>query len=199
VKIDSVTFVMSAVRAPAYTEGALAEIAMSGRSNVGKSSLLNSLFARKSLAKVSRTPGKTQCLNYYLVNERFHLVDLPGYGYAKAPGDVRNRWGQMMQGYLRNCRQLVGLVQLVDSRHLPSREDREMVQWLRDEQMPFCLVATKADKLSQSQVRASLRAIAGALDLPESQPLLPYSSETGAGKPALLAWIGETLEAASRD
>jgi GTP-binding protein len=199
VKIDSVRFVMSAVRAPDYTDGVLAEIAMSGRSNVGKSSLLNSLFARKGLAKVSRTPGKTQCLNYYLVNERFHLVDLPGYGYAKAPGDVRNRWGQMMQGYLRQCRQLVGLVQLVDVRHLPSREDREMVQWLRDERMPFCLVATKSDKLSQAQVRASLRAIAGELKLPDTQPILPYSSETGDGRAALLAWIGQTLEAAARD
>ena len=196
-KIESVSFVMSAVRAPDFTDGVLAEIAMSGRSNVGKSSLLNSLFARKGMAKVSGTPGKTQCLNYFLVNESFHLVDLPGYGYAKAPGDVRNRWGQMMQGYLRNCRQLVGLVQLVDVRHLPSREDREMVQWLRDEKLPFCLVATKCDKLSQTAARTSIGKIVKALELPATQPVIAYSSETGDGRPALLAWIGEALQASA--
>jgi GTP-binding protein len=195
VKIDSVGFVLSAGSAAECPEGRLLEIAMSGRSNVGKSSLLNSLFRSKSLAKVSGTPGKTQRLNFFLVNDRFHVVDLPGYGYAKASGSARNQWARMMQEYLRAREQLAAVVQLVDSRHLPSREDREMVQWLREERMPFCLVATKTDKLGSSKVPGALKAIAGALDLPGTQPLLPYSSQTGQGRDALLAWMEQTLEA----
>ena len=185
---------MSAGNATECPEDTRAEIAMSGRSNVGKSSLLNSLFARKSLAKVSSTPGKTQLLNYFLVNDQFHVVDLPGYGFARAPGKVRNQWGRMMQEYLRTRRQLVAVVQLVDLRHAPSREDREMVQWLRVEQLPFCLVATKSDKLASSKRQPALRAIANDLDLPGTQPLLDYSSHTGEGRPALLAWIRQVLD-----
>jgi len=120
--------VLSAGSARECPEGTRAEIALSGRSNVGKSSLVNSLLGRKALALVSNTPGKTQRLHYFLVNGQFHLVDLPGYGYAKAPATVRNQWAQMMQDYLRTRRQLTAVVQLVDSRHLPSREDQEMVQ-----------------------------------------------------------------------
>jgi len=169
---------------------------VSGRSNVGKSSLLNSLLGRKDLVKVSATPGKTQRLNYFLVNDQFHLVDLPGYGYAKAPESERNQWRRMMQEYLRTRRQLVAVIQLVDSRHVPSRDDREMVQWLLGESMPFCLVMTKSDKLRQSERQPAQRAIVGALDMPRTQPLVPHSSNTGEGRLALLAWIRETLETA---
>jgi len=196
-KIDSVGFVTSAGRATECPEDGRIEIAVSGRSNVGKSSLLNSLFGRKGLVMVSSTPGKTQRLNYFLVNERFHVVDLPGYGYAKAPEALRHQWRQMMQEYLRTRRQLVAVVQLVDSRHEPSREDREMVQWLRLEQMPFCLVASKIDKLGQTKRPPALRAITAALELPPDQPLVPYSSHTGEGRAALLAWIGQALDAAA--
>jgi GTP-binding protein len=196
-KIDSVGFVMSAGNAPECPQGALAEIAMSGRSNVGKSSLLNSLFRRKGLAMVSSTPGKTQRLNYFLVNDRFHVVDLPGYGFARAPGKVRNQWGQMMQNYLRTRRQLLAVIQLVDSRHPPSSEDREMVQWLLEEQLAFCLVATKIDKLGSSKRQPALRAIASALELPATQPFLSYSSHTGEGRGELLAWIEHALEGAT--
>ena len=196
-KIDSVEFVLSAGHNGECPAEMRAEIAMSGRSNVGKSSLLNSLFRRKGLALVSGTPGKTQRLNYFLVNDEFHVVDLPGYGYAKAPGSARNQWGKMMQEYLRTRRQLVAVVQLVDSRHLPSREDREMVQWLREESLPFCLVATKMDKLGTSAGQLALKAIRKALELPEAQPLLPYSSKTGAGRVELLMWMGRALEAAT--
>ncbi len=188
---------MSAGNAKECPPGPLAEIAVSGRSNVGKSSLLNSLLGRKSIAMVSGTPGKTQRLNYFLVNDRFHIVDLPGYGYARAPDAVREKWRAMMQEYLRTRRQMVAVIQLVDSRHLPSREDRDMVQWLRDENMPFCLVATKMDKLRQSERQPALRKIAGALELPDTQPFVPYSSNTGEGRPALLAWIGLALEGGS--
>jgi len=197
VKIDSVGFVTSAGNASECPQGTHPEIAVSGRSNVGKSSLLNSLLGRKGLAMVSGTPGKTQRLNYFLVNDQFHVVDLPGYGYARAPNSVRNQWRQMMQDYLRTRRQLVAVIQLVDSRHAPSREDREMVQWLRDENLPFCLVATKMDKLRQSERQPALRAIAGALELPGAQPFMPYSSQTGEGRAALLAWIDHARDTVS--
>lgn len=198
-KIDSAVFVMSAGEVSECPAGPRAEIAMSGRSNVGKSSLINLMLRRKGLAKVSGTPGKTQRLGYFLVNDRFHLVDLPGYGYAHASGSDRNRWAAMMQGYLRTRDQLVGVVQLVDSRHAPSREDREMVRWLCDEQLPFCLVATKIDKLGPSKREPALRALLRALELPESQPRVGCSSETGEGRDAVLAWIAQTLASASRD
>ena len=197
-KIDAVGFVTSAGNAAECPPGEMAEIAMSGRSNVGKSSLLNSLFARKNMAMVSGTPGKTQRLNYFLVNDQFHLVDLPGYGFARAPGSARNQWSQMMQGYLRTRRQLVAVVQLLDCRHLPSREDREMVKWLVDEQMPFCLVATKIDKLGKTKRDSALRAILGELELPTTQTIVPCSSNTGEGRAVLLAWIGQSLAGVRR-
>jgi GTP-binding protein len=193
VKIRSVAFVTSAGRASECPPDARAEIAVSGRSNVGKSSLLNSLLGRKDLVKVSATPGKTQRLNYFLVNDAFHLVDLPGYGYAKAAESARHQWRRMMQEYLTTRQQLMAVIQLVDSRHVPSREDREMVQWLVGESLPFCLVMTKTDKLRQSERQPAERAIIKALDMPPAQPLVPYSSQTGEGRPALLAWIAETL------
>jgi GTP-binding protein len=197
VKIVSAEFVTSAGKASECPPGPRLEIAVSGRSNVGKSSLMNSLFGRKKLVKVSSTPGKTQRLNYFLVNDRFHVVDLPGYGFAQAPDAVRDQWRDMMQEYLRTRRQLVAVIQLVDSRHEPSREDREMVKWLRGEQLSFCLVASKIDKLGQSKRTRALRDITDALQVPATQALVPHSSETGEGKAELLAWMSEALEAAS--
>jgi len=197
VKIVTAEFVISAGSATECPREQRPEIAVSGRSNVGKSSLLNSMVGRKSLAMVSGTPGKTQRLNYFLVNRRFHVVDLPGYGFARAPKETRDQWRAMMQEYLRTRRQVVGIIQLVDSRHEPSREDREMVKWLRIEELPFCLVASKVDKLGQSKRAPALRAIMDALEVSSTQPLVPYSSHTGEGRSALLAWMGDTLEAAS--
>ena len=197
-RIDTVEFVLSAGNASECPAGPEFEIAVSGRSNVGKSSLMNSVFARKSMVQVSGTPGKTQRLNYFLVNGQFHVVDLPGYGYAKAPVSTRIQWGRMMQQYLRTREQLIAVVQLVDCRHEPSREDREMVQWLRDEHMPFCLVATKVDKLATTKRQPAVQALAKQLELPATQATVAYSSENGEGRPALLAWIGRVLAAAER-
>ena len=196
-KIVSAEFVTSAGDAMECPRDQRPEIAVSGRSNVGKSSLLNSMLGRKSLALVSGTPGKTQRLNYFLVNGRFHVVDLPGYGFARAPKATREQWRAMMQEYLRTRRQLVGVIQLVDSRHEPSPEDREMVKWLRMEELPFCMVASKVDKLGQSKRPPALRAIMDALEVTPTQPLVLYSSHTGEGRTALLAWMGDTLEATS--
>lgn len=194
-RIESATFVSSAGGLTECPTDPRVEIALSGRSNVGKSSLLNSLVGRRELAKVANTPGKTRRLNYFLVNDSFHVVDLPGYGYASASGAARNAWSEMMQGYLRKRRQLVGVIQLVDARHVPSSEDREMICWLRDERMSFCLAATKVDKLGPSKRAPALRVIARDLELVEAQPIVAYSSHTGEGRPALLAWIGHTLDA----
>ena len=192
-KIESVQFVLSAASVRECPAHPRPEIAVSGRSNVGKSSLLNNLLARRAIARVSATPGKTQLLNYFLVNDRFHVVDLPGYGYARAPQAERTRWRTMMQGYLRTRRQLTGVLQLVDARHAPSGDDRDMVQWLRETRLAFCLVPTKMDKLRRGERNAALAEIASELDLPADQPMVPYSSQTGEGREALLDWIAHTL------
>jgi len=192
-KIDSVAFVTSAGNPKECPPGKRSEIALSGRSNVGKSSLFNNLLGRRAMARVSSTPGKTQRLNYFLVNERFHVVDLPGYGYARAPDAVRGDWRKMMQDYLRTREQLVGLVQLVDARHEPSRDDCEMIEWLRTERLPFCLVPTKMDKLRQSERKPAIQRIVARLELPGTQPVVPYSSQTGEGRDALLDWMEQAL------
>lgn len=196
-KIVSAEFVCSAGSESECPPGDLPEIAMSGRSNVGKSSLLNALLGRRALAKVSSTPGKTQRLNFFLVNERFHVVDLPGYGFAKAPASARNEWSRMMQSYLRTRRQLVATLQLLDCRHAPSKEDREMVGWLVKEDMPFCIVATKSDKLAVTKRPAALRMLTRELKLREDQPAVASSSESGEGHRELLSYIDAVLEAAS--
>jgi len=192
----SIDFVRSAGDLRECPARPLPEIAVSGRSNVGKSSLLNSLLGKRNLARVSATPGKTQRLQYFLVNETFHLVDLPGYGYARAPESVRQEWSRMMQDYLRFREQLCAVVQLVDARHEPSREDHEMIRWLQEEKLRFCLVPTKMDKLRPGQRQAALKAILAALRLPGDQPLVPYSSTTGEGRVALLDWLEHTLASA---
>lgn len=198
-KILSAEFVLSAGHVSECPDVEVPEIAMSGRSNVGKSSLLNAVLGRRALAKVSGTPGKTQRLNFFVVNERFHLVDLPGYGYAKASATARNQWAGMMQQYLRTRRQLVGVLQLVDSRHDPSREDREMIEWLSTERIPFCLVGTKADKIAPSKRSAAMRRITDSLELPPDQPVVATSSETGDGRSELLGWVGALLQEVEQD
>ncbi|HZM17309.1 MAG TPA: ribosome biogenesis GTP-binding protein YihA/YsxC [Candidatus Krumholzibacteria bacterium] len=192
-RIQSVQLVCSAATAADLPGGAEPEVAVSGRSNVGKSSLLNSLFRRKDLARVSRTPGKTQLLHFYRVDERFHLVDLPGYGHAAVPQAVLRRWRGTMQAYLQERRQLVGVIQLLDCRHEPSAQDREMIAWLLEARLHFCLVPTKIDKLGRGERRGALLRLLAALELPGDLPLVPYSSRTGEGREELLGWLGMAL------
>jgi len=185
VKIDSVEFLTSSATLEGCPKRDVIEIAISGRSNVGKSSLLNALLRRKGLARVSATPGKTQLLNFFKINDQFHLVDLPGYGYARVPGNVQRNWQKMMQSYLQNREQLGGVVQLVDCRHAPSRQDQQMVQWLLEVDLPFCIALTKMDKLKRSErsraVKNILQTFAETLALPEDLAILQTSSKNGEG------------------
>lgn len=190
-KIASADFVKSAFDASHLVTDGLPEIAFLGRSNVGKSSLLNSLLLRKGLARTSRTPGRTQSINYFLVNSALYFVDLPGYGYAKVPKAMRQEWGKLAGDYLETRAELALCVQLVDSRHKPSELDIELFDWLVENQRPHIVVATKADKLSANKLNQSLKLIKETLG---ADDILAYSSETGKGRDKLWARISEALE-----
>lgn len=170
------------------------EIAFVGRSNVGKSSLLNSLARRKALAKVSATPGKTRMINIFNANGAFFLVDLPGYGFAKVTQQEQERWGKMMSGYFQTSKSLRLTLHLVDIRHEPTRDDVTMNRFLRQTEQPFFVVATKADKISKAQRQKNIALIGRALEVQPWQ-ILPYSSETGEGRKELLKVIEDALKA----
>lgn len=189
-KIVSAEFVKSAFSRLHWTTDGLPEIAFLGRSNVGKSSLINSLLQRKGLARTSNTPGRTQSINFFLINEQFYFVDLPGYGYAKVSKTMRADWGKMAEEYLAERRELVLSIQLVDSRHKPTELDRQLYEWLVYHGKNHIVVATKADKLSITKLKKSLSEIEAAL--PESK-IIAYSSHTGKGRDALWREIGEAL------
>jgi GTP-binding protein len=159
----------------------LPEIAFSGRSNVGKSSLLNALVRRKALARVSATPGKTREINFFRVNDAFHLVDLPGYGYARVSKAARQSWRPLIEGFLRTSAHLRGVVQLVDARHPPSTEDLRMMEFLGSLGVPTIVVATKVDKLSRAERGPKLAALGAQLGVDDDQ-LIPFSARTGEGR-----------------
>jgi len=186
-----VSFVKGVVRPDDLPRAPVPEIAASGRSNVGKSSMLNVVFGRKGLAKVSQTPGKTREINYFDVGGRYHLVDLPGYGYARVPDAVKRKWGELVRTYLETRRQLAGVLQLVDARHGPSAQDREMLEWLRDQELPVVIVATKMDKLKKSAAAQSVRSLEREV---AGWPVIPFSAVTRDGRRAVLSWIDAVLE-----
>ena len=159
----------------------LPEIAFSGRSNVGKSSLLNALVRRKALARVSATPGKTREINFFRVNDAFHLVDLPGYGYARVSKAARQAWRPLIEGFLRTSAHLRGVVQLVDARHPPSTDDLRMMEFLGSLGVPTIVVATKVDKLSRAERGPKLAALGAQLGVDDDQ-LIPFSARTGEGR-----------------
>ena len=170
----------------------LPEIAFSGRSNVGKSSLLNALVRRKSFARVSSTPGKTREINFFRVNDAFHFVDLPGYGYARVSKAARNAWRPLIEGYLRTSEHLRGVVQLIDSRHPPSDDDHRMMQFLASLGVPTVVVATKVDKLKRAERGPTLGALAAQLGVDDDQ-LIPFSAHTGEGRDELAQAIVSVL------
>ncbi len=196
IKVTSAEFVTSAVKTADYPAGELPEVALAGRSNVGKSSLLNKLTGRKSIARTSNTPGRTRLINFFLVNGLFHLVDLPGYGYAKVPLAERESWRKMVEGYLTTRANLKGVALLVDSRHQPTTLDLQMYGWLTHWNIPAVVVATKADKLSRMRLLQSVKVIRATLSLAEGERLIPFSAETGLGREELLevitGWVNGT-------
>jgi GTP-binding protein len=168
------------------------EIAFVGRSNVGKSSLLNALCRNRRLARVSRTPGKTQTINYFDVGGTCYFVDLPGYGYAEVPEGVRRAWGPMIEGYLERSRELAGVVSLVDGRHDPTALDRRMVAWLAARGIPTLVALTKADRVPRGRRRARLEATAGTLGLDPEQ-IVWFSARSGEGRDAVFSAVDSLL------
>ena len=190
-EIKTAEFVTS-MRAYAAPDPALPQIAVAGKSNVGKSSLINNLCRRKALAKTSATPGKTRLINLFLLNGSFHLVDLPGYGFAKVDKQEKLRWGEMMEGYFRETDALRLTLHLVDIRHEPTQDDLQMNAFLRGMGLPFLVVATKADKISRGARMKHLAPICRALQVQPWQ-VICYSSETGDGRDALLSALEKAL------
>lgn len=193
-KIIKALYVKGAVKKEQYPQVERPEIAFLGRSNVGKSSLMNKILNRKKLVQVSSTPGKTRIINFFEINESFYLVDLPGYGYAKVPTEIKGQWRKMIEEYLTGRIPLKGLVLLLDIRHLPSAADKTMLEWIRFHGYPTLLAATKADKIARGQRQRHLQAISRQLDLKEDEPLLPFSAVTGEGKEALWRHIKGFLD-----
>jgi len=175
--------------------GSLPQVAFSGRSNVGKSSLINTLLrrTRNKIAHVSATPGKTQALNFFRVNDDFFLVDLPGYGYARVPEATRAEWAKLIEWYLGESGQVKGVVHLVDSRHKPTEHDLRMVSYLGELGLPTLVVLTKVDKLKKMERQRALPRAAEALGIGEAQ-LVPFSSKTGEGRDELLGALEDLLQ-----
>ena len=167
------------------------EVAFAGKSNVGKSSLINGLMNRKALARTSAQPGKTQTINFYNINEAMYLVDLPGYGYAKVSAAEKEKWGKMIEGYLHNSKELRAVFLLVDIRHKPSANDKQVYDWICHNGYEPVIIATKLDKLKRSQVAKSLKEIRIGLGLPKEGKILPFSAETKQGRDEIWALIDE--------
>ena len=184
-----------AVKPSQYPSDDLKEIAFAGRSNVGKSSLLNTITGRKKLARVSGSPGKTRTINFYIVNDEFRIVDLPGYGYAKVSRSVSESWGEMMEKYFESRENLLKVVQLVDIRHEPSKQDIEMYQYLRLYGLDGVVVATMADKISRNQIQIHIKMIRQTLKLSGEDLVIPVSSLKKTGQEQLLDIMEQLLEA----
>lgn len=183
-----------AVKASQYPEDTLAEIAFAGRSNVGKSSLLNLLTGRKSLARVSGSPGKTRTINFYNINSQFRIVDLPGYGYAKVSKSMSKDWGPMMEEYFQKRNGLRKVIQLVDIRHAPSAQDVQMYDYLRHYGLDGIVVATKADKVSRNEMQKCISLIRRTLKLEPGDTVIPVSALKRTGQEELLAYMEKLLE-----
>ncbi|MDN5708630.1 MAG: ribosome biogenesis GTP-binding protein YihA/YsxC [Planococcus sp. (in: firmicutes)] len=185
-KVHNVELVISAVRPAQYPETELPEFALAGRSNVGKSSFINKLIGRKSMARISSKPGKTQTLNFYKIEEDLFFVDVPGYGYAKVSKTEREAWGKMIETYITSREQLRAVVQIVDLRHPPSKDDQMMYDFMKHYGIPCIIIATKADKIPKGKWDKHKKIVREGLDMEKGDPLIVFSSETGLGQEA--AW-----------
>lgn len=189
-KVVSSEIVISAVKPDQYPEGDLPEFALAGRSNVGKSSFINKMLNRRGLARISSKPGKTQTLNFYIINEILHFVDVPGYGYAKVSKSERAAWGKMIETYITSREQLKAVVLIIDLRHPPTQDDIMMYEFLKHYEIPCIVIATKADKIPKGKWQKHLKVVKETLDLDPNDHIIHFSSETGEGKDK--AWA--TLE-----
>ena len=169
------------------------EVAFAGKSNVGKSSLINGLMNRKALARTSAQPGKTQTINFYNINEAMYLVDLPGYGYAKVSQSEKERWGKLMESFFAEPDLMDLGVMIVDARHKPTADDVTMAEWFKSSGCPMVVVANKLDKLKKSEIEPNMALIRETLTLPDEVPLIPFSAEKGQGRELLLAEIMKVL------
>lgn len=192
-QVRSAVFVTSAADSSGFVKRPIPHFVFAGRSNVGKSSLLNSLLNRKKLAKTSQTPGKTRLVNYFLVNDQFFFVDIPGYGYAKVSKQEQEKWGKLIDSYLSDTPFIGVIFLLLDIRHDPSADDRQMIDWLRASGFPFRIILTKADKLSRNKALQQQRAIAKQVDMAVSD-LLVTSSQTGGGMREIWAFLNQAFE-----
>jgi len=185
--INNTDIATTAIKPAGFPDTGWPEVAFVGKSNVGKSSLINAMLGRKRLARTSSSPGKTRTINFFHVESKLYFVDLPGYGYARISKSESEKWGAMVEGYLKNRPQLKRVFLLVDIRHEPGANDKMLYDWFMHFQLPFTLVATKSDKLNRSQIQKHLAMIRRVLDAPE--PPLPFSSETKDGRDQLWSMI----------
>lgn len=181
-KVTTADIVISAVRPNQYPDTQFPEIALAGRSNVGKSSFINKMLNRKALARTSSKPGKTQTLNFFLINEQLFYVDVPGYGYAKVSKKEREAWGKMIETYITTREQLRAVILLVDLRHSPTEDDVMMYDFLKHYSIPVIIVATKADKIPKGKWDKHAKVVRETLQIEEGDELILFSSETGLGK-----------------
>ncbi len=185
-------FVKSAVSPEGFIRDGLPQVAFAGRSNVGKSSVINSVVGRKNFARVGSAPGKTSQINYFLIDKRFYIVDLPGYGYAQVSKAERDRWGRLMESYFASGLITLG-VQIVDIRHKPTADDVTMMNWFKQSQVDALVVANKLDKCKKSEVPGNIARIRETLDLSEDAPIVYYSAETHSEREALLLALDGAL------
>jgi GTP-binding protein len=182
VKVNQVELVISAVRPEQYPGDILPEFALAGRSNVGKSSFINKMIGRKSMARISSKPGKTQTLNFYKIEETLYYVDVPGYGFAKVSKTEREAWGKMIETYITSREQLRAVVLIVDLRHAPTNDDVMMYDFLKHHELPCIVIATKADKIPKGKWQKHLKVTRETLNMDKEDDLIMFSSETGLGK-----------------
>ena len=192
--LQKVEFIRSAAQPNAFVTDGLPQIAFSGKSNVGKSSVLNCVLQRKNFARVGQKPGKTVHINYFKVDERAYFVDLPGYGYAQVAASEKERWGRLMEAYFAQAERITLGVMIVDARHAPTKLDCVMADLFKDTGRPFVVVANKLDKLKKSEVEPNLRCIRETLKLPEDVKLIPFSAEKGTGREELVREILNSME-----
>ena len=185
---NKVEFLISAASPKDFPQNRLPEIAFAGKSNVGKSSVINRILQRKNFARVGEKPGKTIHVNYFTIDSKCYFVDLPGYGYAKVSQSEKERWGKLMENYFAANRIDLG-VMIVDSRHAPTNNDITMARWFIESGCPFVVVANKLDKVKKSQILGNLEVIRQDLELPEGCPVIPFSAEKGTGRDELVKLI----------